>query len=148
MSARLCFFLIERKAKQQRGNPGFKGSGEEDIHMRARDVPIKATQATPTKLSRRSRSGRWEGALVFVDEEEGVGEEGLSPAPEGAAIWCRPEVFIVLSPEVGAAAGGKARDQHLRKILGFGCGKGVREGGVSRGKARCGAPPQQNHSSA
>lgn len=89
---------------------------------------MKATQATPTKLSRRSRSGRWEDALLFVDEEEGAGEEGLSPAPEGAAICCR--VFIS-GGTVGAAAGGKGeRDQHRRKILGLGCvGRGVREGG-------------------
>lgn len=87
---------------------------------------MKATQATPTKLSRRSRSGRWEDALLFADEEEGAGEEGLSPAPEGAAICCR--VFISGGRR---AAGGKGeRDQHLRKILGLGCvGRGVRKGG-------------------
>jgi len=103
---------------------------------------MKATQATPTKLSRRSRSGRWEGALVFADEV-GDGEEGLSPAPEGAAICCR--VFMILS------VAGEGEGPRPRKILGFDCvasivWEGGGQGGVSRseGEVWC-ALQQQNH---
>lgn len=103
---------------------------------------MKATQATPTKLSRRSRSGRWEDALLFVDEE-GDGEEGLSPAPEGAAICCR--VFMLLSPEVGAAAGQRRGiNTHARSwalaMWEEVCGKvGEGEGQSSEGEVWCGA---------
>jgi len=108
---------------------------------------MKATQATPIKLSRRSRSGRWEGALVFADEV-GDGEEGLSPAPEGAAICCR--VFMILSLRRYAQQQGKARDHaHARSwaltVWQELCGREEGgEGSVVR-KARCGAPQQQNH---